>query len=312
MVGEMTKVLAEATPVLPRRDALGEGPVYDADGERLLWVDIRGRHVHELVRGDDGAWQAGETWTTPAEVGAIVPRRGGGLLAMVGREFCLMDAGGALEPIARIDTGDVDARFNDCKCDPRGRLLAGWMVSDLSAPGQLCRLDPDGTVTTLLDEVGLSNGLDWSPDGTTLYFTDTPTYGIDAFDYDLDTGALSNRRRVVSIPRGEGNPDGMCVDDEGCLWTATIFSRQIRRYSPEGQLLGVVDTPAHQVSSCTFGGPGRDELFITSIGEEIPRAVPEGWGIAPAQIDASAANDANGLLMSCRPGVTGPPATPFG
>ncbi len=308
----MAQILGEATPVLGRHDTLGEGPVYDAAGDRLLWVDIRGPHVHELVR-ERGGWAAGRTWTTPEEVGAVVPRREGGLLAMVGKEFCVMDDDGALEPIARLDTGtDAPARFNDCKCDPRGRLFAGWMVSDLSAPGQLCRLDPDGTLTTLLDGVGLSNGLDWSPDGATFYFTDTPTFGIDAFDYDADTGSIHDRRRVVTIPRGEGNPDGMCVDDEGCLWTATIFSRRIRRYSPDGELLGVIETPAHQVSSCAFGGPDRGELFITSIGEEIPRFVPEGWDIPGEQIDASNANPHNGLLMSCRPGVTGPPATPFG
>ena len=181
-----------------------------------------------------------------------MPRREGGLLAMVGHEFCVLGDDGSLEPFARLDLRGAPTRFNDCKVDPRGRLLAGTMVIDLSEPGQLVRLDPDGTLTPLLGDVQLSNGLDWSPDGETFYFTDTPTLGIDAFDYDLDAGTISNRRRVVTIPRGEGAPDGMCVDDEGCLWTATIFSGQIRRYSPDGELLGVIDTPAHQVSSCTF------------------------------------------------------------
>ena len=176
------------------------------------------------------------------------------------------------------------------------------MVIDLSEPGQLVRLDPDGTLTPLLGDVKLSNGLDWSPDGETFYFTDTPTLGIDAFDYDLDAGTIANRRRVVTIPRGEGAPDGMCVDDEGCLWTATIFSGRIRRYSPDGELLGVIDTPAHQVSSCTFV---RDELFITTIGEEIPRFLPQDLGLAEDLIDAATANPDNGLLLSCRPGVTG-------
>jgi sugar lactone lactonase YvrE len=244
--------------------------------------------------------------------GAVVPHRDGGLLAMVGDQFCVLRDDGSLEPFARVDLGGRPTRFNDCKVDPRGRLLAGTMVLDLSAPGQLFRLDPDGTVTTLLEGIGLSNGLDWSPDGATLYFTDTPTLGIDAFDYDLAAGTISNRRRVVTIPRGEGAPDGMCVDDEGCIWTAAIFSGQVRRYSPEGELLGVIETPAHQVSSCTFGGADRGELFITTIGEEIPRFLPQDIGVPEEQIDASNANPHNGLLLSCRPGVTGPPATPFG
>jgi len=164
----------------------------------------------------------------------------------------------------------------------------------------------------VLGDIALSNGLDWSPDGETFYFTDTPTLGIDAFDYDLDTGTLSNRRRVVTVPRGEGAPDGMCVDDEGCIWSATIFGGQVRRYSPEGELVGVIDTAAQQVSSCAFGGPDGAELFITTIGEEIPRSLPQDLGVPEDVIDAANANEVNGLLLSCRPGVTGPAARPFG
>ncbi len=305
------RVLADATAVLDRHDALGEGPLWDAANERLVWCDISGRRIHELRRDGD-SWAAGASWETPDLPGAVVPRREGGLLAMVGREFCLLGDDGSLEVFARVDDDGAPARFNDCKVDPRGRLLAGTMVLDLSEPGKLVRLDPDGTLTTLLGDVGLSNGLDWSPDGQTFYFTDTPTLGIDAFDYDLDAGTISNRRRLVTIPRGVGAPDGMCVDDEGCLWTATIFSKQVRRYSPEGELLGIVETPAHQVSSCAFGGSDGAELFITTIGEEIPRFLPQDLGLTEDEIDASTANPANGLLLSCRPGVTGPPATPFG
>jgi sugar lactone lactonase YvrE len=311
MVAAAMRVLGEATAVLDRHDVLGEGPAWDAANDRLVWCDIHGRKIHELVREGDG-WVAGATWPMPDLPGAVVPHRDGTLLAMVGDQFCVLHDDGTLEPFARVDLGGRPTRFNDCKVDPRGRLLAGTMVLDLSAPGQLFRLDPDGTVTTLLEGIGLSNGLDWSPDGATFYFTDTPTLGIDAFDYDLDAGTISNRRRVVTIPRGEGAPDGMCVDDEGCIWTAAIFSGKVRRYSPEGELLGVIETPAHQVSSCTFGGADRGELFITTIGEEIPRFLPQDIGVPEEQIDASNANPHNGLLLSCRPGVTGPPARPFG
>jgi sugar lactone lactonase YvrE len=307
----MTQVLAHATPVLDRHDVLGEGPAWDAANDRLVWCDIAGRKIHELRRDGDG-WAAGATWAMPDLPGAVVPHRDGGLLAMVGHEFCLLGDDGALAPIARIEVTGAPARFNDCKVDPRGRLLAGTMVLDLSEPGRLVRLDPDGTLTTLLDDVALSNGLDWSPDGATFYFTDTPTRGIDAFDYDLDTGAIAGRRRLVTIPVGLGAPDGMCVDDEGCLWTATIFSGTVRRYSPDGELLGVIETPAHQVSSCTFGGPDAGELFITTIGEEIPRYLPQDLGVPEDRIDASNANPDNGLLLSCRPGATGPPARAFG
>jgi sugar lactone lactonase YvrE len=306
----MTKVLGEATAVLDRHDVLGEGPAWDAANERLVWCDINGLRIHELRRDGD-SWSAGASWTMPDRPGAVVPRREGGLIAMVGHEFCVLGDDGSLEPFAAVDLNGAPARFNDCKVDPRGRLLAGTMVLDLSQPGQLVRLDPDGSITTLLSDIELSNGLDWSPDGATFYFTDTPTLGIDAFDYDLDAGTISNRRRVVTIERGEGAPDGMCVDDEGCIWTATLYSRAVRRYSPEGELLGIVETAAHQVSSCAFGGADGGELFITTIGENVPRFLPEGIGIPADLVDASEANPANGLLFSCRPGVTGPAARAF-
>jgi sugar lactone lactonase YvrE len=230
---------------------------------------------------------------------------------MVGTRFCVLGEDGSLQTIARLDTGGATARFNDCKCDPRGRLVAGWMVTDLSAPGELVRLDPDGSTTVLLEGVGLSNGLDWSPDGATFYFIDTPTMGVDAFDWDLERGTLSGRRRLITFPAG-ANPDGMCVDDEGCLWVAAIFAGEVRRFSPEGELLGVVRVPAPQVTSCAFGGAARDELLITSLSVEVPRELTEGWGIPPERIDAAEASTASGGLFGCRPGVTGPAAVPFG
>jgi len=131
----MTKVLGEATPVLTRRDTLGEGPAYDRVGGRLLWVDIHGHRVHELVADGDGAWRAGESWMMDAPVSAVVPHRDGGLVVAIGCEVRRLDADGTLTTIARIDTCGVSARLNDCKCDPRGRLLGGWLAYDLSEPG---------------------------------------------------------------------------------------------------------------------------------------------------------------------------------
>ena len=255
-----------ATAVLDRRDALGESPMYDARGGRVLWVDVEGPLVHELVPAD-GGWQAGRSWTTPGEACAVVPRASGGLLVIVGLELCVLDDDGHLETLVTVDTGGIPARFNDCEVDPRGRLVGGWVASDFTPRGEV--------VTTLFGGISLSNGLDWSPDGATFYFIDTPLGGIDAFDYDLEDGSVSTRRRIVTIPRGEGVPDGMCVDDDGCIWTAALYSREIRRYSPDGELIGAIETSAHQVSSCAFGGPDGGELFITSIGMTMP-ATPFG------------------------------------
>jgi sugar lactone lactonase YvrE len=277
----------------------------------VLWVDVEGPLVHELVP-DDGGWQAGRSWTTPGKACAVVPRAAGGLLVIVGLDLCVLDDDGALDTLVTVDTGGIPGRFNDCKVDPRGRLVGGWVASDFTPRGEVVSVDPDGTVTTLFGGVSLSNGLDWSPDGTTFYFIDTPLGGIDAFDYDLEDGTISTRRRIVTIPRGEGVPDGMCVDDDGCIWTAALYSREIRRYSPDGELIGAIETSAHQVSSCAFGGPDGDELFITSIGMTMPRTLASPWGVRPELLDGADANTDNGLLFTCRPGVTGPPATPFG
>jgi sugar lactone lactonase YvrE len=309
-VPQVETIIADATTLVADRDQLGEGPAYDAAGDRLLWVDIVGPEVHELLAGP-GGWRPGRTWELVEPVGAVVPRAAGGLLVAVGTRFCALEEDGSLTTIAHLDTGGASARFNDCKCDPRGRLVAGWMVTDLSTPGELVRLDPDGSVSVLLEGVRLSNGLDWSPDGTTFYFIDTPAMGVDAFDYDLDAGSLSRRRRIVTFPAG-ANPDGMCVDDEGCLWVAAIFAGEVRRFSPDGEPLGVVRTPAPQVTSCAFGGPDGGELLMTSLSVEVPRELTEGWGIPGERIAAAAASTTSGGLFTCRPGVTGPAATPFG
>jgi sugar lactone lactonase YvrE len=308
----MVAAAMRATAVLDRRDALGESPMYDVATGRVLWVDVEGPFVHELLPGDDGAWRAGRSWTMPGKACAVVPRIGDGVLVIVGLDVCVLDDDGGLETLVSVDTGGVTARFNDCKVDPRGRLVGGWVASDFTPRGEVVRIDPDGSVTTLFGGVSLSNGLDWSPDGATFYFIDTPLGGIDAFDYDLDAGTVSNRRRIVTIPRGEGVPDGMCVDDEGCLWTAALFGSEIRRYAPDGEPLGAIEASAHYVSSCAFGGPDRDELFITTIGMSMPAVMSEPWGIATELHAACEANPDNGLLYTCRPGVTGPPATPFG
>lgn len=291
----MTRTL-DAALAVDAGARLGEGPAWDAVAERLLWVDITGRTVHQLRPGSDGYEQ--RSWPVPEEVGAAVPRAGGGLLLAVRSGFAALDDAGTYGTLAEVEAGRPENRMNDAKTDPQGRCWAGTMTDQSGDvnDGALYRLDPDGAVHTMLDAVQLSNGMGWSPDQRTFYYIDTPTLGVDAFDFAPEGGDIGARRRLVSIDGGK--PDGMTTDDTGCLWVAVINGGQVRRYTPAGELDTVVNLPVSRVTSCAFGGPGRDELFMTS--------ARDGLGEA-----ARAAQPYAGGLFRCRPGVTGPPATPF-
>lgn len=190
-------------------------------------------------------------------------------------------------------------RMNDAKCDPAGRLWGGNMTVE-RRPGAcaLYRLDPDGTVTTALGGVTLSNGLGWSPDGRTMYYIDTPLRTVDAFDFDLDTAALTRRRVLVQFEEGVGNPDGMTVDAEGCLWVAMAHGSAVRRYTPSGQLDTVVPLPITKVTSCTFGGSAMDQLFVTTA------------CVGLSEQDLVAQHLA-GAVLCCEVGATGLPADRF-
>lgn len=244
------------------RATLGEGPVWDAGQHRLVWLDILPGLVHRFdpVTGRNDTFRAGKP------VGSAGLRLGGGLVLAVEDGFALLDPGWQrLDQVAVIEHPGPRARFNDGKCDPAGRFLAGTMAYDLT-PGtsSVYQLGPDLTVTRLLDGVTISNGLAWTPDGATLYYIDSPTQGVDAFDYDAETGRLANRRRVVDIPAGAGLPDGMTIDTDGCLWVALHGGSAVHRYAPDGRLDTVLSFPASNVTCPVFGGPGLDVLYVTS------------------------------------------------
>jgi sugar lactone lactonase YvrE len=193
---------------------------------------------------------------------ALRPRRDGGSVIAVERGFTLEDADGALTPLAPL-WSDPGVRMNEGGCDPDGRFWCGSMAYD-QAPGAaaLYRLDPDGSVRTELDGVTISNGLDWSPDGSLAYYDDTATHRVDVFDYDRDAG-LTGRRPFVRLP-DDGNPDGLTVDAEGGVWVALFGGGAVHRYTPAGVLDVVVEVPTPQVTACTLGGPRRDQLFVTT------------------------------------------------
>jgi sugar lactone lactonase YvrE len=160
--------------------------------------------------------------------------------------------------------------MNEGGCDPDGRFCCGSMAYDKTpGAGALYRLDADLSVHVVLEGVTISNGLEWSPDGSRAYYNDTDTYRVDVFDYDRDAG-LVNRRPFVRLQPGDGRPDGLTVDAEGGVWVALNHSGTVRRYTADGVPDAVVEVPPRQVTACTFGGDGLDELFITTSRENLP------------------------------------------
>lgn len=280
--------------VLDAHAEVGEGAAWDAAAGRLIWVDITGHCVHELRQdGRARSWDAGE------DVGAAMPRASGGLILAVRSGFAALAEHGSVTPFVQVEADLPGNRMNDGKCDPQGRFWAGTMpYQDTPGAGSLYRLDADVTVHRVLTGLTLSNGLGWSPDGRTFYLIDSATQGADAFDFDPAAGMLINRRRAVSIDSEDGMPDGMTVDDDGCLWIALWGGGAVRRYRPDGTLDTMVRVPASQVTSCAFGGPDRGDLYITTAAYQLTA------GERAAQPHA-------GGLFRCRPGVTGPPATPY-
>ncbi|GAA5187626.1 SMP-30/gluconolactonase/LRE family protein [Rugosimonospora acidiphila] len=270
---------------------VGEGPVWDPAGDRLHWVDIPAGHVHT----SDPATGRTSTIALPTHVGAAVPRREGGFVAATSAGFAAVDAGGAMT-VRRAILPDGQ-RMNDAKCDRHGRLWAGSTTMDFQpGEGALHVLMPDWTTRVLLNGLTLPNGLDWSPDGRTFYLADTMVGEISAFDTEPGDTTIRRRRTLFRIPSERGMPDGLSVDATGCLWVAMWGGDRVIRLSPDGDLLGEVPMPVHQPSSCAFGGPRLDVLYVTS---------------ARDGLDLPAGDPAGSVFAIDRPGAVGLPSTPF-
>jgi len=282
--------------VLAAGAEVAEGPCWDTKTQRLAWVDIHPGELHLLdpYSGQD------EVTVVGSHLGAAVPRQGGGWVLAVRSGFAALGPqDSAVQPLASPLADLPLVRMNDGKCDAAGRFWAGSMSYDgTPGLGQLFRLDLDGTLAVALSDVSLSNGLDWSPDGRTLYYVDTPTGGVDAFDFDLDDGRLSGRRRVVDTGGLPGDPDGLTVDEHGAVWVAAFGGSQVRRYTPAGELDTIVTLPTSQVTCCAFGGLQLDELYITTAT----------FGLSAASRDEQPL--AGGVFV-VRPGVSGRPPNRF-
>ncbi|MFG2947409.1 SMP-30/gluconolactonase/LRE family protein [Streptomyces adustus] len=248
-------VRAEAT--------LGEGPTWDAATGRLIWLDILGSRIHTY----DPASGRRTVRTTPQHVGAVKPRAAGGLVLNLRDGVALLDPDGTLgwlhhDPVP-------GRRANDAAVAPDGSLWVGTMRYDEAAGGgTLSRIAGDGTVETVLDDVTVSNGTGWSPDGRLMYYVDSPTRRIDVFDH--DGGRITNRRTLAEIEAGAGFPDGLTVDADGCVWVALWDGGAVRRYTPSGTLDRVITLPTPRITACAFGGPDLRDLYVTTARTGLP------------------------------------------
>ena len=260
MASAPVPVPCSATP-----GTLSEGPRWDAEREELLWVDIVASRLHRARLDADGLLAERSPLEFNRFVGAAAPAAGGGYVLAAGTGFLFADGSGEVVELAQPEAGHDHVRMNDGACDPQGRFWAGTMAYDESpGAGVLYRLELDGTCTPVLTGLTISNGIAWSPDGAVMYLSDSGTRTIDAFDFDPAGGEIGGRRTIASVTEPGVAPDGLTVDAAGDIWVAIWGGGAVRRYGPQGALLDTIAVGVDRPTSCAFGGPDLQTLFITT------------------------------------------------
>jgi sugar lactone lactonase YvrE len=298
--------------IAPAGQTLGESATWCARTQVLWWVDIRAPQVKRW-NSSSGAI---EVWTMPELCGAVVPTTGVEVVVALRAGIRLLDPRtGTLAPLATLETGQPEHRLNEARCDRQGRLWCGSMWDFGKQPtGGLYRVTPDSTrlspgglaesgrgamnVLKVRSAVSIPNGIGFSPDGRRMVFVDTATGRIESAEYDIDAGMPGPWNTLVEAGAVPGKPDGNAVDAEGCIWSTRFGAGCIARFTPQGKLDRRIRLPVSQPTSCAFGGPKLDTLFVTSATQ---RLTPE----------ALAAEPLAGALLALRPGVQGLAEPPF-
>ena len=298
--------------IAPAGQTLGESATWCARTQVLWWIDIRAPQVKRW----DSATGAIDVWTMPELCGAVVPTTGTQVVVALRADIRLLDPRtGTLTPLATLETGQPEHRLNEAKCDRQGRLWCGSMWDFGKQPtGGLYRVTPDMTriapgglaqsglgamnVLKVRSAVTIPNGIGFSPDGRRMVFVDTATGRIESAAYDTDAGMPGPWTTLIDPGAAPGKPDGNTVDAEGCIWSTRFGAGCIARFTPQGKLDRLIRLPVSQPTSCAFGGPNLDTLFVTSATQ---RLTPE----------ALAAEPLAGALLALRPGVQGLAEPPF-
>lgn len=257
--------MVDVERVIDCQHELGEGPIWHGAESALYWVDIRGKSV-ERYEPASGHRRSVRFQTAVTALGL---RAENGFVVATENGFAIWDgASVSLDVIANPKRDEAGVRFNDGGVGPGGEYWAGTMyegpeVAD-TPDGRLYRLDAERRVTEMERGLTISNGIGWSPDRHTMYVTDTLPGIIYAYDYDAEAGEIENRRVLIQVPEGEGFPDGLTVDSQGCIWSARWGGSKVAKYSPSGELLDELSLPVPHPTSCAFGGEELNQLYITS------------------------------------------------
>lgn len=286
----MDKRSAEVTLAFESHDVLGEGSIWNDATQELYWIDIEGGvlHIFHPPKNYHQSFSLGQ------RVGTVVPSDNGKII------LALQDGLYEFDPptqqkklITSADHDPAFLRFNDGKCDPAGRLWVGTMHLDILPKVASLYKFEKGVLIKVLNEITISNGICWSGDGKTMYYIDTPTSSVQAFDFDVAKGFLSNGRVVVETKEEFDPPDGMTIDAEGMLWIGHWKGSCVGRWNPQtGKLISKIEVPAYHVTSCAFGGKDLDTLYITTASIEVSPEQKMQYPLA-------------GCLFQVKPGVKG-------
>jgi sugar lactone lactonase YvrE len=276
------------------RSNLGEGAIWNPVTNQLYWVDITGKilNIYTPRLGVNHELYTGQM------IGTVVPAQSGMVVVALQSGFYYLDpATGTKSFIANPEEEKPENRFNDGKCDPAGRFWVGSMSTEAKpGRGTLYRFDPDSTISRMVENVSVSNGIAWSNDHTRMYYVDTPTRVVSGYDYDNVSGSIRNGKPVIEIPDGMGYPDGMTIDSDGNLWICLWGGGMVGCWNPEtGDLLRTISVPAKNVTSCAFGDDDLGTLYITTARVDTSEDELKKYPYA-------------GSLFKVRPGVTGVPA----
>lgn len=243
------------------KSVVGECPIWHPFDKKLYWIDIPEGIIfrYDPETGNHEEFYSGEV------IGGFTIQEDGSLLLFLERGAVKILKDGETSTVIDEIYEELDTRFNDVIADPEGRVFCGTMPAK-DNKARLYRLDTDGSITKILDGIGISNGMGFTPDRKQMYFTDSPGGKIYLFDYDLETGKIKNQSVFVTVPESEGVPDGMTVDKEGCIWSARWDGGCLIRYKPDGKEDLRIQFPAKKVSSVTFGGKDYTDIYVTTAG----------------------------------------------
>lgn len=287
-----------ATLALKHDALLGEGAFWDVNTQQLYWIDIEGKKVFVF----NPATSNNREYVMPSRVGTVVPQSiTTAIVALEDGVYTLNLANGSLTVLSDVERTVTSNRFNDGKCDPNGNLWVGSMHLAQSAPSaKVYKIAPDGTTQTMIENVTISNGIVWTKDAKTMYYIDTPTGFIRAYDYDKRTSTISNERIAVKVPVSLGYPDGMAIDENDHLWVGMWNGNCVAQFDPvKGTLVSKIIVPAHNVTSCAFGGKDLDTMYITTASLDMTAAEIKAYPLA-------------GSVFVVKPGVKGVRSATFG